>query len=274
MRNLAFIAATLGFSLLAAPAQAAFFEFSYSGQVINDPGDNAMILQPDGSYQPYSGPATTYPLKKGDTVTFSFSTLLPDYAGGPVNSLPPDPDGDGIYAFRGINTSGPGPNDISIQVDPSTPLRASTDPNSARNLSATIYYNSNAGVADADRFSISANSFAALSGPHYSYDPATNQLSLASQLACNQNISAATCSEATFRGNDLTIGGIHIFDLTGPNGFPNQIGFADGIKISGSWSIPIFNPNPSQVPAPPALLLFGLAAGVLTWRRRKAVASA
>jgi hypothetical protein len=51
---------------------------TFTGTVTNDVTNTIRIRQPDGSSIPYTGPVPDYPYKKGDQVTISFDTVLPN----------------------------------------------------------------------------------------------------------------------------------------------------------------------------------------------------
>nr|WHW29401.1 hypothetical protein [uncultured bacterium] len=67
-------------------------------------------------------------------------------------------------------------------------------------------------------------------------------------------------------------GGLGRIPALGYSGNLNGTRLVDNnLFFDGGFNLPLFFFDPAPVPAPPALLLFGIGAGALAWRRRSTV---
>jgi len=267
MKHVLLMVLALGF---AAPAHAGIIEYSYDGVVTNNPGGD-VVIRYDGCSGPgcsleqnYNGTQPDYPYKTGDTVSVKFQSALPDWVGGPRDQMPPD--SDGIYQFTAVDRlNGSTPiGAVATTYDITGPFHPSNDAFTGGINGPIITYNANEGIADADRFTISGTASGALSGPllHYdvfdrSFQTGKVDCSIASSLSCQMlNIMGNMAILASYSdGRSVVLDGQ-------PGDFPSPRGTANGVKVSGGWSLPITGSRPAiPVPEPSMLLLFGMAIG-------------
>jgi hypothetical protein len=282
-----------GFSLaaatlaLAAPAHATFIDTSgnyevvrveFNGVVTASGTDNLQIRDADNNLIPYTGPAPDYPLDTGDTFTLSFDAVIPNAQAIADGFVPLS--ADGIYRFEigpptpqdnfrefaavtnvsGTGGIGPDPDDASISGRPF-------------GAGLVIVYDA---IADSysldstseDGFAFGINN---LDGPLLVYDQVSN-------LFMTSLFSAAIPASSSspflgFNGNSAAQGTFlsGVYQPGTPSG-----GYLFDVDIDGGWNLPFFGASdPVPVPAPPMLILFGLAAaGVLGRRKLKPVKAA
>lgn len=287
MRSIALLTLTVTLSLMATTAHAAIFSaddyqtirINYQGIITSSPIDNIQIRQPDGSTVPYQGPVPDYPFKAGDPIMISFDAVLPSPKAIERGLVPAS--SNGIYQFQlgpgitadnsGIfgggnlaafgNFSGSG--GIGQATDGSGAAVNSTDGGFA------IVYNAND-----NSYSINDNFYNRPDGSDTFGLGFLNMITLEydrdSGLVSSYRVGDANNSILAWSGLGGGQGRIPSVTYTG---IGDSLLATNNLLFDGAFNLPFYAP-PSQVPAPPALLLFGLAAGALTWRRRKAVATA
>jgi hypothetical protein len=242
---------------------------TFNGVVTNDVTKTIQIRQSDGSFAPFVGQVPDYPYKVGDQVTISFNATVPtrEFYKSPLYTG--QQAADGIYRIGlsgNLFTSSPvGTTD---GADVSGPARIDERPYALRGL--TVVFDSNA-----DSYSLELPSGSWLLGPldvpSYIYDPATQTLR-SSTTACfgPQCETAGLVYNGDAKGGTIGGGfgrGIQI----GLSTEPTNIGIFDPIRISGGFNIPFFNGggDPTPVPEPSMVILFGACAAAMMRRRRK-----
>jgi PEP-CTERM motif len=262
---------------------------TFTGVVTNDVTHSIMIRQPNGASVPFTGPVPDYPYKVGDPVTISFNATVPTQAyyapGGPYRGQLA---ADGLYRINVGGQSVPGSGftpaaggvgaisnpDVSGPISPN----ANNRPTSVR---MTIVYDANADSYSLE-FPNGSWSVYDVTGPSYSYDPATGALA-GGAIACPGGTGSG-CNENNPGGFVLTGDGtsasarVPIFTPANPT--PNSFiaGLFDLI-FSGSWNLPTFGGSGgtssgssgggTQIPEPSMMFLFGGGALALLGRRRK-----
>lgn len=278
--------AVLAFAaVLSAPATAQtiptdrLINVTFSGTVTNGPAQTIQLRQPDGSFAPYTGPLPSYPYNTGDAVTVGFTTRVPTSSFYDLN--PNLRSADGIYR---IGVVGPNNNlsatfGLANNLDVSGPITPA--PNSGQPLGTnglTIVYNANT-----DSYSLELprdNWIASLfDAPSFFYDAVTNQLTSAPSscyLGSRSGCDTQGIGGFSIGSTDLTSVSTSAIPIWQPAPVntqqPAQVG-RFSLGITGSWNLPTFG-NPVDVPEPSSLLLFGLGAGIVASRRRKATAKA
>lgn len=259
------------------PASAAFFNESfdivtvnYEGVITSSPTKDIMLRTPSGLIFPYTGPAPDYPFNVGDPIKISFEAIIPSKQVIQSGIIPTA--ANGIYTFKLT------PNEAEIKTDPtlgafrnivgnggliqSTDEQGNAENRSNRGLA--IVYN-----AISDSYSVNSNAndvpfeekfiLGGLDAPSLNYNPIENNILVAQIGSFGRG--------ATFwSGKGDGKGSIGVSNAGFPVGQQTTIAqlsiFFDGaFNVSG--------PNPSPVPAPPILLIFGIAIGGLVWRRAK-----
>jgi hypothetical protein len=255
---------------------------SFTGVVTNDVTDTIMIRQsPNGPLVPYTGPKPDYPYKKGDALTISFTSDVPNKSytgpGGPYNGQTAV---GGIYKFDlrpsfGGGATGFGSVD-AVQVA-AGPIRGSTNASGPFMGGLSLIYDAN---ADSYSLDIAQNGWAVgnYQAPFYQYDQTTNSLSSrsgcveVSQLDCTLGSVSFTGDSASARYGRSDIGGAGI-----PIVIPNRdttIGFLSDLLFSGSWNLPIRGSGGStDVPEPGMFVLFAGGVAAMMRRRRRAKAA-
>jgi hypothetical protein len=241
---------------------------TFTGVVTNDVTKTIQIRQPNGSFAPFVGHVPDYPYKVGDQVTISFNAFLPTrefYTSPQYNGQQA---ADGIYRiglsgnfFTGV------PIGTTDRADVSGPAFVDERPYGLRGL--TVVFDSNA-----DSYSLELPTepwiLGPLDVPSYIYDPATRTLR-SSPTACfgPQCESAGLIYSGDATGG--TIGGSFGRGIQiGLSTEPTTFGVFDPIRISGGFNLPFFNGgNPTPVPEPSMMILFGAGAAAMMRRRRK-----
>lgn len=244
----------------------------FTGVVTNDVTNTIMLRQPDGSFTKFTGPVPDYPYKVGDTIAVSFNTVLPNKNFYEQPQFAGQKSADGIYKFNLVGPAGATNNLGVIQgTDVTGPISpGGFAPVSIRGL--TVVYDANQ-----DGYSLALPtdewSLVGLNYPNYLYNPNTNQFT-----NTGQGCVGTLCEPGGFiRGNATnatvasTVSGNIVF---GSSLFPEIAGFFSGLSLgSASWNLPQYNAgNPTEVPEPGMVILFGAGATALLRRRRKAAA--
>jgi hypothetical protein len=275
------VLATFAVVAASSAAHATIFEVSdtyevvpveFTGVVTASGTDNLQIRDADNNLIPYTGPVPDYPLDTGDTFTLSFDAVVPSAQAIADGFVPLS--ADGIYRFEigpptpldnfrefaavtnvsGTGGIGPDPDDASISGRPF-------------GGGLVIVYDS---IADSysldstseDGFAFGINN---LDGPLLAYDQVSN-------LFTTSLFSAAIPESASspffgFNGNSAAQGTFlsGVYQPGTPSG-----GYLFDVDIDGGWNLPLFGASdPVPVPAPPMMILFGLAAAVMLGRRKR-----
>ena len=255
----------------------------FTGVVTNEISDTIKVRQPDGSFSTFTGPVPDYPYKKGDSVTIGYNTIVPTKAyydeayRGQIAA-------DGIYRIQVIGTNngslttfGQARNfDVS---GPISPVPSNGQPLGLGGM--IIVYDSNK-----DSYSLElpggAWSASKFDAPGYNYDPATGRLT-PSQTSCLDG-TGGSCVRTGDGGFALTgdqrsvsANNIPIYNTAGA--LPENAGRTGGFSLlfAGIWNLPFFGSgggDPVDVPEPASVLFFGAGAGLLGWRRRRALRKA
>jgi len=253
---------------------------TFTGTVTNDVTNAIRIRQPDGSTTLYNGPIPEYPYQRGDTVSISFATNVPNRNFYSSPAYTGQIAADGIYriAVTSPATGDPVRPGFTNAVDVSGPVSVETRPGAGPFAlrGQTIVYDSNA-----DTYSLELPTggwlLAPLDAPTYTYDAQTGALVPRSSACIGPQCES---SGIILRGtaDGATIGlsngsGIPIANAAEPT----VAGFFDAIGLSGMFNLPIFGSGnggggPIDVPEPSMLLLFGGGAALVIRRRRKATA--
>ena len=264
----------------AAPAQAVLIEYNWTGTVQNNASDK-VIVRSDGcggvncsNESIYNGNPFNFPYEIGSLITFAFAANLP------IESTPPS--ADGIYRF---NPNGNGSRPVSFLrsiTGPEDPSAGGFKPSSELFLFGyELIYDSNAGVPDDQRLKINLapNSVggadrklnAEISTPGYFYDLATQQINPGNTAnargRCGE-LDREGCSTLAIGEYSAIITSIPLLseDQFAPGRLNRRGSFGD-INMTGQWNVPVIT-TATQVPEPSSILIFGLGAGALAWRRR------
>jgi len=259
------------------PASAAFFNESFDIVTVNDEGvitssptKDIMLRAPGGIIFPYTGPAPDYPFNVGDPIKISFEAIIPSKQAIQSGIIPTA--ANGIYTFKLTA------NAADIKTDPTLGgfrniignggLSQATDEQgnveSRSNGGLAIVYN-----AISDSYSINSNA----NDTQFSQKFALGGLDVASlnYNVLENNILVAQLSSLT-RGatswsglgggkGSIGVSNAQNVGTTHPTLAQLSIFFDGAFNVSG--------PIPSSVPAPPILLIFGIAIGGLVWQRAK-----
>jgi len=270
----------------AASAQAPIskdIEIVFQGTVVDNIDGTIRIRQPDGTIAPYTGPVPDYPYKAGDPFSLSLIATVPtaafyDPAVGPFRGDIPD---DGLFRISvrspyysgGTSPGGVGNlgrMEISGQIQP---VLSNSQPTTFGNFDIVYDLNN-------DSYSLDLRDewyLGLLDGPGLFYDPLTNRLTSAPSTC--EGGSPSKCINSgdggfgfTGSNNAISAQSVRIYG-TDPN-FPSETngsiyGLFD-LAFSGNWNLPLFGqPDPTPVPEPVTMLLFGAGASGLAWRRRR-----
>ena len=248
---------------------------AFTGTVTNSVTDEIFVIDSNGDRVRYTGPVPDYPFDTGDTITIGFDAIVPS-SQAIANGLVPQ-SSDGIYRFQ----IGPRPEELGNF--PGTASFNNFQGNSgisdigeyATDGGLTIVYDANTdsyaidpgqAVPSGDTFSIGSFDI-----PVLTFDTQTSLVS----VLLNSQLLGVDATTGIWSGNGATTGRIPV-GVANFNGtdFVGTTGSAvSQITFSGGWNLPIFgSSDPVEVPAPPMLVLFGLAAFALLRRRSKPLA--
>ncbi|QJB69847.1 PEP-CTERM sorting domain-containing protein [Parasphingorhabdus halotolerans] len=250
-------------------------ELTYSGIITNPAAEQIELRDYDGfPAQTYTGPAPDYPYKIGDPFKYSVQVEVPtaafiDFIKDRTGSILTDADGN--YRFTGTdNLSGTLPTgktsglDITGSITPGY-LNSPGDGNRIKGID--IVFNP---AANSYKLALDENGWGRtlLVGPQFIFDEATGTITGGENCFPAPSQFDCTHSYTSFSGTATSL----ILDriaVTDSRDGRIWRGLADGFEVTGGWNLPLFGADPTEVPAPPALLLFGMGAGTLAWRRRK-----
>lgn len=256
----------------------------FTGVVTNEISDTIKVRQPDGSFSTFTGPVPDYPYKKGDSVTIGYNTVVPTKAyydeayRGQIAA-------DGIYRIQvsGPNNAGGGtPFGLAQNFDVSGPIKPVANSGQPLGFSGmTIVYDS---IKDNYSLELPRGTWnaALFDAPGYNYDPATGRLT-SSKTSCLDG-TGGSCERTGDGGFALTgdqrsvsANNIPIYNIAGA--LPENAGRTGlfSLLFAGSWNLPFFGSgggDPVDVPEPASVLFFGAGAGLLGWRRRRALRKA
>nr|WHW29400.1 hypothetical protein [uncultured bacterium] len=185
-----------------------------------------------------------------------------------LNAIPPPPDN--IYRFSpaGINAS-IGLRTIGGQDSSAPQYGAGPFPLGG---GISFLYDANDGVANDQRLSIDLSSGNDLRDtvrmPGFRYDQASNTITPGPAGRCD-DFDREGCANISIGTTAMTISNNFILGQVDPFKPPFRAGSFGDIQLNGQWSVPVIGGDPVDVPAPPVLMLFGLGAGALVWRKRK-----
>lgn len=243
----------------------------FTGVVTNEIRDTIKIRQPDGSLSTFTGPIPDYPYQKGDTVTISFTTQVPTKAFYDVYTGQQSVDG--IYKLRVQGPPGSlTPTVPSVRdVDISGPARLSPrDSFGIRDF--FIVFDSNADTYSLS-FPESGWSIGSVDFPTYNLNSTTGELTPRSSSCYGVQCEGTSTG---LRGNSTDVS-VNLIPIVKDPGFGEFLAGFFNLSFKGSWNLPIYGANggnPVDVPEPASVLFFGAGAGVLGWRRRRALRKA
>ena len=242
---------------------------TFTGNVTTSAQSTVMVRQPDGSMGPYTGVTPAYNYQVNDPVSISFNTEMPTQAFFAAN--PQYQNADGVYRYP-VNMQDatlPFGKVAKGALDISGPITLTSAQQPTNMGGITLVYDSNSGQYSME-MPTGQWAFAAVDGPSYNYNFATNTLTPSNSTCPSGNCSQGTGMAA--KGTETTVSyrGT-IIDASTPQ--PTTAGFWDMVW-AGSWNLPTYGSgtsgNPTQVPEPSVLVLFGsAAAGLMFVRRRK-----
>jgi PEP-CTERM motif len=261
--------AAMPLSAQSAP-QARTIPVQFTGVVTNEISDTIKIRQPDGSLTTFTGPIPDYPYQKGDTVTISFNTQLPTKAY--YDAYAGQQSADGIYKIRvqGRNSSTVPFFGGVRDVDISGPAQLSgQDGFGIRDF--FLVFDSNADTYSLD-FPTGEWTLGPVDFPTYSLDGASGQLT-----PRNSSCFGVQCESTGtgFRGNSSSAS-VNFIPIVKDPGLGEFVGGFFNLSFAGAWNLPTFGNgsgggDPVDVPEPASVLFFGAGAGLLGWRRRRAL---
>jgi hypothetical protein len=244
---------------------------TFTGVVSGDPAASIQIRQPDLSYVPYTGPVpANASYRAGDAVTITMNATLPTKAyyeslAAAGANLPAD----GIYRLK-LSSTLNGSNTSSGQIGYVSPAQISGDLNSVgyygepNYTTISIIYDSKTDTYALD----GTGSFRdeGVVGAGFTYDPASGIVSACSGRTCAPQSASDNGTYSLVGGADgsITSSFSYIWDAAA-----NILGrFTLG--LTGSWNLPTYGSGgATPVPEPGMMALFGAAALVPVWRRRR-----
>ena len=270
MRNIWAAVLVAGLFPVQASAQANIpLTITFDGYVQNQPSDGVMLRTYDPAtgytYVPFTGPVPEYAYAQGDAVTFTLTTSMPTAADLAAGRYDGTKQADGTYRIPlfGPNNAGLDPVGRITSFDVSGPIQNvlnSGQPLGGRGLSVVIDPTDNS-------YSLSTDTgwlYSLFDAPSYSYDPVTGVLSPRS-TSCQTNCAINGDGGFVLKSSDLTSAATSNIPIYGTDS--SLWGYFTAL-FSGKWSLPSYQPgNPTSVPEPSMLLLFG--AGALSVMRRR-----
>lgn len=278
--SLAAMPATLSATVLPPSDDYRVVRVEYEGTVTRSVTDDIVIRNPDGTTQPYTGPIPDYPFETGDTLQIGFDVIVPT-GEAIANGIVPE-SADGIYSFQ------IGPRPEQLDIFPGTASFGNFAGNGGiadtgnygTDGNLNIIYDANTdsyslGMLPEGAFGPGNNTFGIgfFDFPFLAYDVPADTLFTANLLELfpsNTGVALSGLSYTDIRipttifnfdGNDY-LGARPVGNLT-----------SGDLRVTGSWNLPIFGQNPTPVPAPGMMVLFGLGLGVIAARRRKTAAA-
>lgn len=242
---------------------------AFDGYVQNQPSDGVMLrtYDPATGYTlvPFTGPVPEYAYDQGDAVTFTLTTFVPsaaDLASGRYDAAK-QPDGTYRIPLVGPNNAGSNGVGVVTEFDVSGPIQSTLNSGQrlgGSGLSVFIDPRDSSYTLGTDTGWL----FSLFDAPSYSYDPVTGVLSPRS-TSCETNCALTGDGGFALRSDDLTSIATTNIPIYGTD--RSVRGFFS-MLFSGNWSLPTYQPgNPTSVPEPSMLLLFG--AGALSVMRRR-----
>ncbi len=252
----------------------------FTGELFEGPEQTLMVRgleagPPEAPLEPFAGDLPDYTLAVGDTFTFTIEANLPTGAFFADTNLAV-PNADGTFNYTLSLDPSPSTNfnpGFVRTFAPSEPLSVTNNTGSFTTLELDLIY-------DPATDSYALDPLGGFSGVNYAatgyvFDAATQQYVLcgtSGAIDCRGSPSpdlVTTTLASTTDYQFLRTGGIRV-NSTDPTSVAGTGGFS--LSFFGGWNLPIYGSNPTPVPAPGMLLLFGLGAGlVLRQRSRKSV---
>ncbi|MCP5396653.1 MAG: hypothetical protein H6918_07960 [Sphingomonadaceae bacterium] len=250
---------------------------TFTGVVTDSVNDTIMVRDATGALMPYTGPLPDFPYHVGDEVTISFNADLPtrafvdEYLAS--HGVPPSTDGTYRIGVASCYYSGClTPVGAASNIDVSGPINPELNFGQPTNMRMDIIYDYNTDSYSIDwGTSTLPSGFVAGSfgGPGLLYDPVTGlYVPCVNASDCRGSAAVDPVLFSLYANGDGSVvqtSGIAINAIGGATE-PTGLGFFN-LGFTGSWNLPGYAANPTQVPEPDMLLLFGLAAGVMPLRR-------
>ena len=275
--SLAVLPASLAANVIPPSEDYRVVRVEFNGTVTSSITDNIVVRGSDGSVVPYTGPIPDYPFNTGDAIIIGFDTIVPTGQAIADGIVPQS--ADGIYSFQ------IGPRPEQLDQFPGTGSFGNFYGNGGIADTGTYGTDGNLNIvydANADSYSLgllrdgTSGATTDLFGigffdfPFLAYDIATDRLFTANivDLFPSNSGTALTGLSATEGRIPTTIFNFNGSEFLG--GTPVGALQDGNIRFTGSWNLPIFGQNPTPVPAPGMMVLFGLGLGLIAARRRKA----
>ena len=265
-------AMTFSSAALAQGPQSVPIRVTFTGNVTTSAQSTVMVRQPDGSMGPYTGVTPAYNYQVNDPVSISFNTEMPTQAFFTAN--PQYQNATGIYRYP-VNmqsTTIPFGNVDDSALIISGPIATTSVQQRPYMGGITLVYDSNSGQYSME-MPTGQWTFGAIDGPSYNYNFADNTLTPSNSTCLIGNCFDGTGLSAQGTETTVSYRGTVVGTPETTGGRPYTAGFWDMVW-AGSWNLPTYgggtSGNPTQVPEPSVIVLFGsAAAGLMFARRRK-----
>lgn len=243
---------------------------TFDGVLANDPAGNVRVGQPTQSDagQAFTGSVPDYPYQAGDAVTFTITATVPSaqsLASGGYNYAQ---QGDGTYLFPLHGEAGASSNPAILfsTIDVLGPIHNPVADDLKLNGTGLFIAIDPA----SNSYSLSMNnrwSYGSFDAPGYNYDPISGALTPSDTTCSPRHSCTENGAGFSFQSTDLnsiTTDRLNIYDAD------NATWGFFSLLFSGEWSVtPTNNGNPTPVPEPGMLLLFGAGAAAVFRRQRK-----